>query len=376
MKRVVILQHRLLHYRVSFFDRLREICLDHEIEIRLVHGHASAKDLSRGDEGSLPWADIVKNRYLTLGGRELVWQSLPSDLFGADLIVMMQENRMLSNYPLQIRRAVGQVRLAFWGHGRNFQSRKPNGLLERWKTFVLRHVDWWFSYTAASTELVTAAGFPRSRVTQLDNAIDNTSFQADLQFWTSEDISHERSRLGIDSEGPIAIYCGSLYPDKRLDILVSVGDILVRQHRGFALLILGDGPSMPQLLEQQTSRPWLHVLGARKGREKALYFRMSHLMLNPGAVGLHVVDAFCAGVVMITSRQALHGPEIAYLEDGVNGVLCDLSARDIAVSASRLICDPARMKTIASNAAHAGQRYTQDNMLSNFVTGLCQALKV
>ena len=51
----------------------------------------------------------------------------------SDLIVLIQENRLLSNYPLMIRRWRRGQRLAYWGHGLNFQSKAPNGISERLK---------------------------------------------------------------------------------------------------------------------------------------------------------------------------------------------------------------------------------------------------
>lgn len=376
MKRVVVLQHRLLHYRVRLFDMLREACKQRDIDLELMHGLASNADKTRNDEGQLPWARVVKNHYFSIGGRELIWQRLPSDLLAADMIVMMQENRILSNYPLLIWRKVSQLRLAYWGHGRNFQSIAPTGFRERWKLLILKQVDWWFPYTSISTDIVVRAGFPREHVSQLDNAIDNSTFEGDLESWSTDEISAERGRLGIPPSGTVAIFCGSLYPDKRLDLMVEAGDILAKRYSEFVLLVLGDGPSTADLRRIAVDRPWLRLLGTRKGRDKALYFRMSSVMLNPGAVGLHVVDAFCAGVVLVTTADALHGPEIAYLEHGINGLICSPSAQAIAGAVTGLIDDPVRMRTIQQGAHQAAGRYTLQSMLNNFVDGLVKALKV
>ena len=106
MKNVAILQHRLLHYRVKLFEQLREVCAARGIDLHLVHGQASERELARKDEGTLPWAHTVYNRYWEVGDRELVWQPFPAALKDADLVVVMQESRILSNYPLLLSRKV------------------------------------------------------------------------------------------------------------------------------------------------------------------------------------------------------------------------------------------------------------------------------
>ena len=100
MKKVVICQHRLPHYRVGLFERLREACARLEIGLHLVHGQASERELVRNDEGWLPWAYKVTNRYWRAGACDVIWQPFPDALRDADLVILQQENRILSNYPL------------------------------------------------------------------------------------------------------------------------------------------------------------------------------------------------------------------------------------------------------------------------------------
>jgi len=39
-------------------------------------------------------------------------------------------------------------------------------------------------------------------------------------------------------------------------------------------------------------------------------------MLNPGSVGLQIVDAFCSGMAMVTTSSAKLSPEVAYFRNG------------------------------------------------------------
>lgn len=161
--RVVVVQHRLLHYRVAFFDRLRQACAQRRIELRLVHGQASPFEALKQDTGQLDWADPVRNRFLRVGGVDLVWQPYPPALRDADLVVLIQENRLLSNYPWLLRlRTPATQRVAYWGHGRNLQSTAPQGLRERWKRWFVNQVDWWFAYTESTRSILRADGSRQS----------------------------------------------------------------------------------------------------------------------------------------------------------------------------------------------------------------------
>lgn len=107
MLEVVIVQYRLFHYRAPLFDLMRQRLNRHGVNLRLVVGQPSDFELARRDEGFLDWAHKVHNRFVRIRGKDLVWQPLPSAAKHATLCVVIQENRIVSNYFLQLRRALG-----------------------------------------------------------------------------------------------------------------------------------------------------------------------------------------------------------------------------------------------------------------------------
>lgn len=370
MKKVVICQHRLLHYRMGLFERLREACARREVDLHLVHGQASRRESAKKDEGSLPWAHRVGNRFWELGARDLVWQPFPAELRDADLVVVMQENRILSNYPLLLGRLWSPRRVAYWGHGVNFQSDAPGGLREKWKQMLLQRVDWWFAYTEMTADIVRRAGFPPERITCLDNAIDNESFEHELASVTDAHLQAMRVEIDAPVGAPVGLFCGSLYPDKRMDYMVSAADRIHAALPAFRLVVIGDGPSAVELRAAAESRPWLKWLGVRKGMEKAAWFRLADVVINPGAVGLHVLDSFCSGTPMMTTAESRHGPEIAYLKDGVNGLVVHGEAEEYADAVIALFNDRVRLEGIKQTALRDARHYTLDNMVNRFADGI------
>lgn len=374
MNKVVILQHRLLHYRIGLFELLRERCLECDIELHLVHGQPTRREQVKKDVGTLAWADVVQNHYWEVGRRDCLWQPFPKNLCDADLVVVMQESRLLSNYPLLLSRLWSRRKVAYWGHGANFQTDAPSGLRERWKKMLLTKVDWWFAYTQMTVDLVAKSGYPTDQITCLNNAIDTDTFKQQLASISETDLIVAREALGISLGVPVGIFCGSLYPDKQLDFLIAAVDKIHDQSPYFHCIVLGDGPSMPYMREAAASRPWLHLLGVTKGEKKAMYFRLADFMLNPGLVGLHIVDAFCAGLVMVTTSGARHSPEVAYLRHGVNGLMTNDSVDEYTQSVLALINDREKLDKIKAAALADTETYTLNNMVTEFVDGIKRCL--
>jgi glycosyltransferase involved in cell wall biosynthesis len=375
MKKVVIFQDRLLHYRLNLFQRLREACSMRGIELCLVHGQASRRELTRKDEGTLSWTYKINNRYWEIGKRDVIWQSFPIALLkDADLAVLMQENRNLSNYRVLLSRLYSSCKVAYWGHGKNFQSDAPTGLREKWKEFLLTRVDWWFAYTDVTVDILREAGYAEERITCLDNSIDNDGFNNDLASVSEKRLNELQTEIGAGDETKIGLFCGSLYPDKRLAYMVEAADQIRRALPDFRLLVIGDGPSASEMRAAAESRPWLKCLGVRRGLEKAEYFRLADICFNPGAVGLHVLDAFCAGIPMATTVDARHGPEIAYLKDGRNGIITEGGPENYAERIIKLLSTPAEYQRLCLGAKEGAKRYTLNNMVDRFVDGIEKCL--
>lgn len=377
--RVAILQRRLVQYRVGLFERLREDCDKAGIELRVVYGQPSPADATRNDSAHLSWADEVHSRWFTVGGAELLWQPCPRTARHADLVVLTQEIKILSNYPFQLRRMIargrkGSRRVAYWGHGRNLQSASPNGVRERWKRLFTKQVDWWFAYTGETRSFLEGQGYPADRITVLDNAIDNEAFMADLAAVEDATLDELRRSIDLAPGAPLGIYCGALYTDKRVDLLAEVARRIHDGEPSFRLVVIGDGPARGELEAQLADCPWARLVGARTGIDKAAWFRLATVQISPGAVGLHVLDSFASGVPLFTTDNARHGPEIDYLDNGGNGFVVADDPDVMSKAILDLLADTERRAAVVAAARQAADRYTLANMTANFVAGIQSCL--
>lgn len=368
-RRVVIVQRRLTHYRVPLFELVRKNLREVGIQLDLLVGEGRVNEKSKNDAGTIPWATQVPTRYY-LGGR-LCWQPIQPFLTGADLVIVTQENAILVNHLLLLQST--KYKLAFWGHGANLQSSKPTGIKERYKRWSSNRVDWWFAYTQMSADLVTAAGFPGERITVLDNAVDTSELQLHRQSVTGQETQALRESLGFGA-GSVGVFVGSLYADKRLDFLFASAEAIRREVPDFHLLIVGDGAERDKVRAWCAANPWARWVGARFGREKVVYMSVAQVMLSPGAVGLGVMDAFVCEVPLVTTDCGNHGPEIAYLKNGVNGVMTADDLDAYVAASVRLLRDSRAADPLRAGCSASAQEYTVENMARRFADGVTRCL--
>jgi len=340
------------------------------VKLELLVGQGTPAEEKKHDAGELPWAKMIPTHYL--GGGRLCLQPLRPHLDGVDLLIVTQENKLIQNHVLLL--APRRFKLAFWGHGANLQSDNPNGLRERYKRWTTNRVDWWFAYTQMSADLVSTAGFPDNRITVLNNAVDTSELQRQLQSVTPEETHALRESLDFGM-GPVGVYVGSLYADKRLDFLFEAAEAIRHEVPDFHVLILGEGPERDKVQAWCDAHPWARWVGARFGREKVAYVSMAQVMLNPGLVGLGILDAFVCGVPMLSTDCGIHSPEIAYLENGVNGVMTadDLSA--YVWASVNLLRDTQALGALRAGCVASAQEYTVENMARRFADGVMGCLE-
>ena len=371
---VIVFQRYLTHYRTSFFERTAVQLERADIRLSLVHGQPDAVSETKKDSAGIPGTDMVAARSIEAGGIQGVWLPTPRHLPAPDLVVLPQESKLLANYYWLCRRLLGGPKVAFWGHGVNFQSEAPRGWKERWKRLMLGRADWWLAYTERTRDVLIAEGYPDQRITVLNNAIDTARFRAELDAVTPKQLAELRARVGAGETAPVGLFCGSLYPDKRLDFLVAAAERIRTFLPDFQLIVIGDGPDRDQLSTLIVDKPWIHATGALYGSDKAAWFRLASVVLNPGLVGLNVLDAFCAGLPLVTTRDARHSPEIAYLENGINGSIVPGGILEYATAAVDLLKDPTRYDAMCRNALASASRYTLDNMVRQFCHGIERCL--
>lgn len=373
--KVVIIQRVLSHYRRPFYELLREQLAGADIELVLIYGSPSESEALKRDGVEIEWAHHIKNRSITIGTHKLYWQPCLKHIRGADLVIVEQASKLILNYVLVACQMIGIKKVCFWGHGRNFQEHNASAVGEGIKRFMSRHVHWWFAYNDLSAGIVRSLGYPESRITSVQNAIDTRHLVETRQQITLSQLERIKQETGIRGDN-VCLYTGGMYKEKRLDFLIEACIKVKIQVPDFEMIFIGAGPESDRVRIASERFEWIHYLGPKFDEEKVPYFMISKLFLMPSLVGLAVLDAFALETPLTTTSEPYHGPEIDYLVDGVNGVIVR-DPDDPLVYADRvsylLKGDKAREKLTAGCRA-AGGKYTIEEMVERFAEGVIMAL--
>ncbi|MDH5521613.1 MAG: hypothetical protein OEZ14_13900, partial [Acidimicrobiia bacterium] len=71
-----------------------------------------------------------------------------------------------------------------------------------------------------------------------------------------------------------------------------------------------------------------------------------------------------------------HGPEIEYLDDGVNGLFATPDPARFAAEVIDLVSDTERLRAMVDAGRKSAQHYTLANMVNNFADGICTCLGI
>lgn len=373
MKKVLILYKFLPQYRVEFFDKLRDALLKHDIELVLIYGKLKNKDAQKNDERSLTWAVYRENKVLNIGSIGLLWQPCLDMLPKVDLVIVEQANSLLVNYLLIPLSKVMKFKFAFWGHGANLQD-DPNSIKNKFKYFFLNQSDHWFAYTKGVEKFLSSKGVTSDKITVVDNAIDTRSLKEQYVELPMESVKDLKIKMGIDSNN-IALYCGGIYKEKRIDFLIEASKAIKEVVKDFHLIFVGAGQESYKVEEASENYDWIHYVGAKFGSDRVAYFKMSELFLMPGLVGLAILDAFATQTPMVTTDFPYHSPEIEYLENGENGIITSNSIEDYSKLVIDLFQNQEKIWSLKEGCLKSSALYSTENMVENFKNGILKCLQ-
>lgn len=377
-RRVVILYRYVPRYREAFYRLLRDRLAADGIDLDVIYGQPIGEDASKADAAELEWGIRITNRSLALGRKAVCWQPAWGLVRDADLVIVEQASRLLVNYPLLARQRWGGPPVAMWGHGVNLQA--DTSLASRLGETVKRRYStwphWWFAYTEGSARLVRSLGYPDERITVVRNAFDTRRLAEDVRSASPVDVEAFCAARGVPP-GRRCLFIGSLYQEKRLPFLLEAAARVAQVVPSFHLIVAGAGPLRSWMEEQAARHGWLSYVGPVQGRDKARLLAASEAILLPGGVGLAVQDSFVAGTPVVTTARGFHGPEIEYIEDGMNGVIVpeagDASA--FAEAVLRLLTCEREREKLRIGCIATSSDLTVERMAERFGAGVRAALE-
>jgi glycosyltransferase involved in cell wall biosynthesis len=374
-KRVLIIQGQMKQYRVPFFEKLFAALMSDGIRLRVAYSDPPPSENGKRDNCDLPLAYGVKvNGYWVLGQR-LIWQPLVREIAASDLIVVEQANKFLMNHFLLLCSALGvRKKLAFWGLGENKQAGQLR-LSEWYRKRTLRCPDWWFAYTSGAAEYLVRKGVPRAKISAVQNSIDTHELNEQVAAIPYAEVHEARRKLGIKVGSQVGVFCGMLDPVKDIPFLIESAQLVKKELPDFHLIIAGGGSDASYVERAAAdSQGWIHSVGPKFGAEKAMILKIADVFTLPGRVGLAILDAFAAGLPLLTTDIPIHGPEVEYLEEHVNGLKVSHEVQTYARAVVGVLNEAPLLQNLKQGARRSADRYSIETMVRNFHHGIMRCL--
>lgn len=213
------------------------------------------------------------------------------------------------------------------------------------RKIMARWVKHWISYGQTSTDYLLSLGIQRSRITQIQNCVDERSFVGDMVPF-----------LDLQPR-PVLLYVGQLIRRKGVEQLLRAAASVQEEGRDFTLLLVGDGPERAALQQLSKSLGLKNVVfhSALKPEFMPAIYRSADCLVFPtleDVWGLVVNEALWCGIPVVGSVYAGCAvellPETNIFDpldlDAFTQILCKALNGEIAPA------NPARMQTCAEVA--------------------------
>lgn len=181
-----------------------------------------------------------------------------------------------------------------------------------------------------------------------------------------------RRQIGAEDK-KILLFVGRLINHKDLDDLVAANRILKSRGNDFKLVILGDGPMMPELRQQL---PEAYLPGFVYGDELARWYASADIFTFPSTTetfGNVILESFASGTPAI---GATAGGVADIINDGIDGLLAQpKNPFDFADKIETLLKNPALIQQMGKRARETAAKYKWSTINRRLITSYRQLIE-
>jgi len=355
--RIAIQQPALPAYRVPFFKRLGESCVNDDI---VLHYGSEEPALTNAEpDGFKAIFNPFQTAKVAMVGKvfwhHTQWQIVDGRSY--DAVVLSANMRFVSYWLALIRARINRVPVAVWGHG---FSKSGRSFVRDWiRSLPLRLASAAVFYDHVTAERWVAAGIDQNRVFVAPNGLDSTAIESVRQTLGDQlgAKSALRRRIGLAADTPVLLFVGRLMPENRLDIAFQALASILLTHPDTRMAIIGAGEqeqrSLSSLASELNIEDAIIWVGEQyTERSLAEWFTAADLFVYPANVGLSLIHAFNYGLpAIICGPVSSHNPEVAALTHRVNGVVTEeLSADSLAAAISSLLSSQQMLTSMGAAA--------------------------
>ena len=225
-----------------------------------------------------------------------------------------------------------------WGDSNSHQVRTSGlgaGAKAIFLRYFCRHAAGALTIGALNEQFWSKYGIEPARQFRSPLAVDNDFFCVQAAHWRKQKAT-QRATLGLP-QGRILLFVGRFAPEKNLEMLLRA--LAVRRRAGddaFTLLLVGDGPQKPRLLQvlHDLNLTGVHVVKFQPQQELPKFYGIADALILPSSCepwGLVVNEAMASGLPVLLSQRTGCRPDL--LQEGENGFSFDESSEQSITAA-------------------------------------------
>lgn len=324
MKKVLLINHRdIPHYRIAVYNRLAEYLRQYDIRLSV-----AAQGIERGGPAklALPFTQIALRTDSLL---RLVLRLRP------DAIILWVGHNPVYFPSILVAKFLG-IKIIHWGHRRNLQ--RPNDILNNWLYAIEHHID--DAIILYAEHLKKYVGKKHwNKVFVANNTLNLLDVNpVRTPRATVKDLHAIQTKK-------IIIYMGRMQARKRIGDLVRAFKLIASEDVGLVLA----GPDPEGILDSIRDKN-IYKIDPVYGEKGLDLLAAADVCCIPGAIGLSIVDAFFCGLPVVT-QDVLHGPEIMYFKNGINGFMVPAGNVEQLASHIQMLLDDVDLKQRFASAA-------------------------
>lgn len=268
-----------------------------------------------------------------------------------DTIVLMWHFGHISTWFLLLTKWIHRKNIILWGQGISvkrylIEEKKPNRLLK----WMLKLADGAWIYMDKEYEQWHKI-YPNKPMIALQNSLSGVNEMLEYEpEVTKEEL---KEKYNINQERIFIFSARFSHKFRRTDLLEEIISKLDKEKNGF--IIIGDGQYKPDFSKYSNVYDFGALYDTTIKRE---LFSISDLYLQPGWVGLSIVEAMAYGCPICTferSTETLQCVEYSYIKDGENGMIFknmeDAITRLESLNYNQIVMMSANAKETARNSS-------------------------
>lgn len=310
--KVAVFNFAFQHYRLAI---LKQLASSPNVDLEFFGGVGTRRQVKALSQSEFP--PLQELRSIEFAGfswqRGIARRAMSREF---DVVILGPALSSLTTWTIILGRKLLRRKTALWGAS----GRPADRSIRRYCYEVLnRCSSVIMTYGELEARAAAELGTPTNKIRIVRNATrDNQNFLAEA-YGDAIVAQNERLLDEFTSQGRGAIgFIGRVVPEKRIDVLLDAVRRLRETHPHVKAVIVGDGPSVPDLKNRYGDVADFHGWVYESERLRDILSEVTFLS-SPNGIGLLAVDGLRFGKYVLFPESRDNGSEVECLENGVTG---------------------------------------------------------